>query len=94
MPGMTKWPLFARRGRRPAFLVAILALALTVPLAGCGLRRDRGDAGADRTGSTSQPMPETADPAAAQDDLDDLDSLLGDADDALNEADATPADAD
>jgi hypothetical protein len=85
MPGMTVKKLVA--------LVA--ALALTLPVAGCGMRERRGSTGPQQTQTQPTPGPTaTVDPAAAQSALDDLDSLLGDANSALSAAASAPADAD
>lgn len=75
-------------GRRLGTLVA--ALALTVSVAGCGPRAGRDGAGPDHRGPDTPSTSSTT----ATDGLDDLDDLLSDIDDALAEADATPADSD
>jgi hypothetical protein len=71
-------------------LAAVLVLAVT--LGGCGAR-GRGD----RTNPTNE-QPAATSPASDMSDvqasLDELDSMLGQADQALSDADATPADED
>jgi len=69
---------------RPVVLAAVLVLALS--LTGCG-PRGRGD----RNHPTGTSQQQGADPGT---DLDDLDALLNQVDQALAEADATPADED
>jgi hypothetical protein len=77
----------------------VAALALTVPLAGCGQRDRR--AGSDSTSQqqqqpTSNGVAPTVDPAGAQANLDDLDNLIGNLGGTLasESADSASADAD